>query len=122
MLNLYLAIRDYSKKHFKRIEEELFNIKETLSEITARLISIERKEDKFMADVASELELLRTSLDAATNAVAEKIQALTNSIKNSMTDAEVASIKSGFGAVVTRLNDLAADPTNPVPPEVSAPL
>ena len=112
---LYLAIKDYVKSRSKKLEDKL-------DEIIRRLIIIEGKEDKFMADVASELELLRTSLDAATNAVAEKIQALTNSIKNSMTDAEVANLKSGLGAVVTRLNSLAADPTDPVPPEVSAPL
>lgn len=130
MFTVTIDLKKKFKKYFDEVNVKIESIISTLNavllrldNITSRLITIERKEDEFMADVASDLEALRTALDTATNAVAAKIQALTSSITNSMTDAEVANVKAGLGAVVTRLNNLAADPTNPVPPETpSSPI
>ncbi len=68
-----------------------------------------------MATLAEDLKAALANLDTETNAVAANIAALAAKVKNTMTDAEVADIKAGFGALSDRLTGLATDPTNPVP-------
>ena len=58
---------------------------------------------------------LAAKIDAATNAVAARIAALGDKVKNSMTDAEVASVKTALQAEADRLTVLGSDPVNPVP-------
>lgn len=66
--------------------------------------------------VASDLTALTKAVDDATNAVAARIDRLAASIKNSMTDAELQTVKDGLAAESARLTTLGQDPQNPVPP------
>jgi hypothetical protein len=122
MFTITIDVKKKLKKYFDAIDARFADIVSTLNAILLRLdsislklITIEGKEDILMANVAQDFEALRVALDDATNAVATKIATLTSSIKNSMTDAEVANLKSGFGAVKDTLNALAASPSDPVP-------
>lgn len=53
-------------------------------------------------------------IDAATNAVAAKLQALIDTA-NSAGSATAAEVNAALGPLVTNLEALAADPANPVP-------
>lgn len=75
---------------------------------------IHRKVDSLMA-VSQELKDLAAKIDAATNAVATRIDALSQRVTNGMSDQEVADVKAGFQAEVDRLTALGRDPNNPVP-------
>ncbi len=56
------------------------------------------------------------ALDKATNDIGARIDALTAKIGTGMSQADVDAVVSSLQAEVTRLNGLAADPANPVPP------
>ena len=58
---------------------------------------------------------LAKKIDQATNAVAARIAALSDKVKNSMTDEEVAEVKAAFQAEADRLTVLAKDPSDPIP-------
>lgn len=121
MLELHVKFRKLKAK-LSNIETILHDILLRLDAIGLKLVIIEGKEDQIMSQVAQDFESLRVALNDATNAVAAKIATLTASITNSMTDAEVASLKAGFGAVATQLNALAADASDPVPEPPSDPI
>lgn len=82
---------------------------------SAQLHFLNQKVNRIMA-LAEEIRALLAKIDAATNAVAERIAQLKAQIKNSLTDAEVADIQSQLTAAEARLRAVAADPDNPVPP------
>lgn len=69
-----------------------------------------------MAALSQDFLDLAKKIDSATDAVATRIAALQTQIKNSMTDAEVAAVKTGLQAEIDRLTVLGQDPANPVPP------
>src|SRR5262245_1551041 len=79
-----------------------------LDEILLIVQHIKQKQEEFMGQVFTDLDSLRQAIDAATNAVAQKIADLSSKTTNSMTDAEVAQIKADLQAEVDRLNALAA--------------
>ena len=68
-----------------------------------------------MAIPPSVLDAL-TQLDAATTAVGARIAALVSQIAVGMTQQDVDDLKARLSLEVTALNNLAADPNNPVPP------
>ncbi len=70
--------------------------------------------EKIMA-LSQDIKDLTTKLDAATTAVATRLDKLQASIKNSMTDAEVADVKSGIQAEIDKLTLMGQDPVNPIP-------
>lgn len=70
--------------------------------------------EKVMA-LSQDIKDLAKKIDDATTAVANRLDALSNQIKNSMTDQEVADVKASLQAEVDRLTVLGQDPNNPVP-------
>ncbi len=98
------------------VREALKRIEGEVKGLVKAVAVLKTLTEKFMATVAQDFESLRQALDAATNAVAAEIQKLVQGLKNSMTDAELATAKSGFQAVADRLTVLGQDPVNPVPP------
>lgn len=66
--------------------------------------------------LADDLKAGLKKLDEETTAIAALITKLGSSVKNSMTDQEVADIQTGLSTLSDRLTSLAADPNNPVPP------
>lgn len=77
--------------------------------------ALHRIGDILMA-ISQDLKDLTAKIDDATNKVAARIDALASKVTNSMTDAEVAEVKTGLQAEVDRLTTLGQDPANPVPP------
>lgn len=67
------------------------------------------------AAVPQSLTDVLASINTATDAVATKMTALRGQIKVSMTPTEVQGVQDQISALVTRLNGIAADPTDPVP-------
>ncbi len=59
---------------------------------------------------------LSKKIDDATNVIAAKIAAQSAKIKNSMTDEEVAAVKTALQGEVDKLTALGQDPANPIPP------
>lgn len=84
-------------------------------DINRRLDYIDALLEKLMA-VADDIKAALATLDTETTAIATNVTNLAAKIKNSMTDAEVADVKSGFDTLSARLTTLAVDPTIPVPP------
>ena len=87
------------------VESKLDLVLNRLSILEEKLVALA---DDFKAGIAQ--------LNTETNAVAALITALTSKITNSMSDADVATIKAGFATLSDRLTTLAVDPTQPVPP------
>lgn len=89
------------------------------------------KQDRILAGIAElkeiamtlkqDLDTLIAALDEATTAIGTRIDALTQSIKNNMTDDEVADVKAKMSAEVDKLKAMGTDPSNPVPPPVDQP-
>ena len=65
--------------------------------------------------LSQDLKDLTKKIDDATNKIAARIDALMSRLTNSLTDTELADIKSGFQAEVDKLTALGSDPANPVP-------
>lgn len=77
-----------------------------------------------------------TALQAALDALSTRVFALTTIISTRMSDAEVAAVKNsldvetnkidnavvGLGAIADALNQIAVDPTDPVPEPVPEPI
>ena len=112
---IWTTLSDATAHLITKFESANVNLTKKLNQIEGRLVIIERKEDNIMTQVAQDFESLRTAIDSATNAVAQRIANLSNKITNSMTDQEVASLKAEFQQAADRLNVLAADPDDPVP-------
>lgn len=89
---------------------------ELLEQVQGKLNQLLTKEDELMSKVAQDFEALRVAIDDATNQVAARIGELTGRISNSMSQQEVDTLKAEFHAQADRLNALAQDPNNPVPP------
>lgn len=66
--------------------------------------------------ISQQLADVLVALDTATNDIGARIDALTAKIGTGMSQADVDSVVSSLQNEVTRLNGLAADPNNPVPP------
>lgn len=94
-----------------KIDAKLDALLEYAQIITDRL-------EKLMTLAQDELAALE-KLNQETTKVGDLITTLASRIKNSMTDQEVADVKTAFGALSDRLTALAVDPTNPVPPPSS---
>lgn len=62
-----------------------------------------------------DLDTLISAMDAATTDIGNRIDKLSQQIKNNMTDDEVADVKAKMGAEVSKLQALGADPANPIP-------
>lgn len=81
--------------------------------------SINRLGDRIMA-LGQDIIDLAAKVDTATNLVATEITFLQSQIKNSMTDAEVATVKTNLQGLADRLTAMGTDPSNPVPPPLLA--
>ena len=97
------------------IHRALARLEHRLEQLHADFHRLERKVDLLMATVKQDFEALRQAIDDATNQVAARIDRLSQGIRNSMSDQEVAELKAGFKAEVDRLTLLGQDPQNPVP-------
>jgi hypothetical protein len=64
----------------------------------------------------AEVKLAMGRIDAATTAIAAKLTALLAKIGTGMSDADVAEVTAGLEAEASKLEGIAADPDNPVPP------
>ncbi len=109
--------------------QELSEVQSKLDQVFARLDALKAQGEKIMS-VADDLKAGIALLNDETNAnakslddVAARIAQLQSSVKNSMTDQEVADLKAALGGVSdltlaesARLKSLAQDPNNPVPP------
>lgn len=87
-----------------------------VEEILNLLRDIKASQGEFRMALSQDFLDLSRKIDDATTAVAARIAALSGQIKNSMTDAEVAAVKTSLQAEADRLTVLGSDPNNPVPP------
>lgn len=91
-------------------------------EVLARLSALENQSAHIIT-MLKELKMalsqdfldLSKKIDDATNAIASRIATLSGKVKNSMTDEEVAAVKTSLQAEVDKLQALGADSSNPVP-------
>ena len=83
--------------------------------LTDLVHSINRLGDCLMS-VGKDIIDLAGKIDTATNLVATELAFLQSQIKNSMTDAEVASVKTSLQGLAARLTAMGTDPNNPIPP------
>ena len=104
---------EWLRNTMKRLYRKL--ITSSLGLIMDRLEAIERKVDELMG-VAQDIKDLAAKIDAATTAVATRLETLLQRVTNGMSDAEVADVKSQLQAEADRLTVMGRDPNNPVPP------
>lgn len=105
------------------------NLSADLTEVLARLDSIAESQERVLeelemakygdaATLAAVKEVL-ARINDATNAIAAKIQALTDRLNApGLTEAETNEIKADLAVLQSQLEALAADPENPVPDPV----
>ena len=88
-----------------------------LKQVNTVLDHIQQKMETMMATLQNFKDLL-AAVDAETNRIAAKIQALVDQLSaGGMSDAEEAEALAGLSAVADRLKTIGADPSNPVPTE-----
>jgi len=88
-----------------------------LKQVNTVLDHIQQKMETMMATLQNFKDLL-AAVDAETNRIAAKIQALVDQLSaGGMSDAEEAEALAGLSAVADRLKTIRADPSNPVPTE-----
>lgn len=62
-----------------------------------------------------DIKTLLTAIDAATNAIAARIQKLSDQLANGLSPEDAQAVADSLNAEVTRLQALGSDPNNPVP-------
>lgn len=87
-------------------------IERKLDEVQVALLHIK---ESLMA-ISAELQAILARIDAATNAIAAKIDALAAQVATDMSPEDVASLQASLGAEADKLEGIAANPTQPVPP------
>ena len=85
--------------------------RDLLREIVTRLDRIERKVDH----MHEEFKKVLKRIDDATNAIAQRIDALAARLEGGLTQEEAVDIKAQFEAEADKLEGLGKDPNNPVP-------
>lgn len=90
-------------------------IKRNLSALLRGVAALHTQGDKIMA-ISQELQDAMAAIDTATNNVAQRITDLSGQISTGMSQADVTAVVSQLNAEATKLNTIAADPNNPVPP------
>jgi len=92
---------------FEAVQARLGLLLEATNRVLIQGASLMAASDDMKADLGK--------IDAATNNIAADIQRLKDKISSSMSPADVADVKSALARTVTRLEGLAADPSNPDP-------
>ncbi len=95
--------------------QELSEVQSKLDQVFARLDALKALEERVMA-VGQDVLALMKNMDAATTRLGVDVAALVASVKNSMTDEEVANIKAAGLAIQANLEAIAASAENPTPP------
>lgn len=95
------------------------DIKRTLGALMRGVAALHNQGGEIMA-ISKELQDALASIDSATNTVAARITDLSGQISTGMTDADVAAVVSQLNAEASKLNSIAADPNNPVPPAAAS--
>lgn len=90
-------------------------IKRNLNALTRGVAALHIQGDKIMA-ISKELQDAIAAIDAATNNVAARITDLSGQITTGMSQADVDAVVAQLNTEATKLNTIAADPNNPVPP------
>lgn len=79
-----------------------------------QLILLQRQGHRIMT-LAQDIKTLISQVDAATTAIAIRIQALVDRIGTGISNEEAAEIKASLQSEVDTLTSLGQDPTNPIP-------
>lgn len=86
---------------------------------TSKLDAIDSKlvelKELIMA-VSQELKDVLARIDAATTKIGQKLDALAQQISTNMSQADVDDLKTQLGTEADKLEAMATDPANPVPP------
>jgi len=90
-------------------------IKRDLAALLRGVAALHSQGDKIMA-ISKELQDAMAAIDTATNTVAARITDLSSQISTGMTQADVDTVVAQLNSEATKLNTIAADPNNPVPP------
>jgi predicted nucleic acid-binding Zn-ribbon protein len=120
MLGLISRLHKRINRLRRRIWPTYYLLRGFHYEFLVRSEAIITNQEKLMTtaeEIKAAVNQVLSDVDAATNRVAVLIDGLSNQIKNSMTDAEVAEIKTGLAAASERSRAIAADPVTPIPPE-----
>jgi hypothetical protein len=103
-LLILLAVLGSSLFHFRRLDDLAGAL---------RVISFQVKKD---SDMNQEILDLLKKIDDETDAVAKEVADLKASIGTGMSPADVQVVHDRLAAISDRLEGIAADPANPVPP------
>lgn len=87
----------------KKILKELKAQGATLLNMLELLSTIQQRQEQHMSQNKDDFDALSARIDAATNAIATRIQALTDQIGTGMSQAEVDAVKAALGAEATKL-------------------
>lgn len=93
-------------------------IKRDLSALLRGVAALHTQGDSIMA-ISKELQDAMAAIDDATNTVAARISDLSGQITTGMSQADVDAVVAQLNAEATKLNTIAADPNQPVPPSVT---
>ena len=93
-------------------------IKRSLAALLRGVAALHTQGDKIMA-ISKELQDAMAAIDDATNAVATRITDLSGQISTGMSQADVDAVVAQLNTEATKLNTIAADPNQPVPPSVT---
>lgn len=106
-MNIELTIRFANDLIVRDSDARLKAIEGALTTLTNQGVRLMATTEDVKAAVAA--------IDAATNAIAARLDALTAQIGTGMSQADVDAVASGLQAEVARLQGLGADPENPTP-------
>lgn len=93
-------------------------IKRSLGALLRGVAALHTQGDSIMA-ISKELQDAMAAIDDATNTVAARISDLSGQITTGMSQADVDAVVAQLNAEATKLNTIAADPNQPVPPSVT---
>jgi len=93
-------------------------IKRDLAALRQAVTALHSQGDKIMA-ISQALQDAMAKIDQATNTVAQRITDLSGQISTGMSQADVDAVVSQLNGEADKLNTIAADPNNPVPPSVT---
>jgi uncharacterized protein YoxC len=93
-------------------------IRRDLAALRQAVTALHTQGDKLMA-ISKEMQDAMAAIDDATNTVAARITDLSGQISTGMTQADVDAVVARLNTEASKLNSIAADPSQPVPPSVT---